>query len=403
MSSAESGDPPPPDWTLLRDWVDNESRPSGWRRAGIWALDVLERELGPRWPERTWINFGAVPGMLVMAGAYVFAYLEMLELALKLTLIRDADGYQRLVKNLKRNPVPAELAHLRVQLEVAGFARRAEYGLVLEPALKQGTRTDLILRGMAEEFAVETAVMLRSDEAVSSAYWMDRINYSLMDISSKHDVGFTASFARELSEDETEELMATVSAAASFVARGGAIPAIETLNVTIEVHPDNSVYKITGPRHEVDSGAKLESLLADKAVQTRGPLPTWICIHSLEGLFLIREWNAASASAKLSALAERIQPTLENEPHVAGVVISNGAAYYDIRQDGDEAESPDGTAIRQPIPPFKHREVFVVNSPHARSAHLFWAHAYRSEPTWLSWALDLVGLPGISEIFVTAG
>jgi hypothetical protein len=80
-------------------------------------------------------------------------------------------------------------------------------------------------------------------------------------------------------------------------------------------------------------------------------------------------------------------------------VISNGAAYYDIRKNSDEAEHDNGLAIRQPVPPFKHREVFIVRTSSSAPGQRFWNSAYGSEPSWLEWALVSQRLPLMAEIF----
>lgn len=124
-------------------------------------------------------------------------------------------------------------------------------------------------------------------------------------------------------------------------------------------------------------------------------------MYSLDGLFWSREWTAASVSTKLEALANQMHPVFAAKAHLAGVVVTNGAALVDLRQDEERAAKETGAvALRQPVPPVKHREVYVLPAAAASAtATSFWTTAYGDEPTWLDWALTRERLPKLAEVF----
>jgi hypothetical protein len=398
-----SGAPPDlPDWSLLREWLETAGeRPQEWRTAGLWALNMLERELGTRWPERTWIKFDRLPGVVVMASSQVFAFAELIELALRLNLLKEAVGYDRLTKRLKRNIAPSELAHLRVQLEVAGLAKRAGWLVTFEPEISSSNRSaDLLLRRDDEELLIECAAMVRSDAAVAADQWMQTVTDRLRPLNGNLSVGVVASFSEHLSDEETTSFLATVNAAALFVSRGGVMPPLRARGATVELQADGGVYSITGPSESIDHAAKLRSLLAEKAEQTHGKTPAWICVHSLAGLFWGTDWARRPIEAKLQALSDIVTEALASHPHVVGAAISNGAALVDMRTGRDEATLDTGSmAVQQPVPPIKHREVYVVPTLTDAPGLSFLTSAYRDERSWLDWALARQDLPSVDAIF----
>jgi hypothetical protein len=246
---------------------------------------------------------------------------------------------------------------------------------------------------------VECAAMVRSDAAVAADHWIHAVSSRLHSLSANYSVGVTASFAEHLSDEETDSLFATVDAAAAFVSKGGVMPAIRAEGATVGLSVNDGV-SITGPSENVDHAAKLRSLLIEKAEQTHGSVPTWLCVHSLDGLFWGAEWARVALDTKLRALSEIVTDSLVSYPHVAGAVISNGAGLVDIRQGTNEAMLNTGaTAVQQPVPPLKHREGYVIPTTADALGTSFFTSAYRGESSWFDWALAREDLPSTKAIF----
>lgn len=407
MSEIDAANPiPEPSWSVLRGWIDRPDRPAAWREAALWALGVLESELGARWPERTWAKFGRLTGPVAMSGAYVFAYVELLELALRLQLLHDALGRDRLTKLMKRTVAAMDMAHLRVQLEVAGFAARAGVGVTFEPQVSGSRRRgDLLIDFGSESVLIECAAMGRADTAVEDDGWMQRVANDLRLLNVNPGVGITATFTERLDDDATVALLEHVRRASAFVAAGGTAPAHRVEGAVVELHADRDRYEISGPPQKTDHGKKLQRLVRAKGGQTSGELPAWICIHSLDALFWGDEWNATPLPRKLDAFADLFAQALTDYPHVAGVVISNGLSLVDSRRDNEQANLSSGAyAVRQPVPPIRHREAYVVpvgEAPTTAGVDFF-ATSYESEPDWLPWALSANGLPTPVAIFAAS-
>lgn len=393
----------PPDWQLLRDWMVGQGRTPAWQEAGLWALTALEEELGPRWVERTWLRLNEVPGGIIMAGFSLFAYVERLELATRLKLLRDVDGYDRLLRNLKRNPVPDETAHLRAQLQVAALALHTNALTSLEPTIK-GTKShaDVELALNGDQVLAEVAVIRRPDEMVNAGQWFDRVSHEILGIELSRGVSVDAEFDAVLADEQTEALLASLDAAAGFVSKGGVVPPIVQSGVRVTVSRSKENRRVRGPSTTWDSGARLDQTILSKARQMRDAHRVWIVIHLVDGIFYSEPWIKATVLQKLEALTARIRPLIEPHRAVEGVVVENGAIFVDLRQDDEPAEYEGAYGLRHSLPPVRHRELMVIpRAPNVPSVQ-FWRDAYRNEPRWLDWALERFGLPTPEAIFAPA-
>lgn len=94
------------DW----DWLRERMVACPWspqaRDGGIWAIDVLQAELGPKWP-KAWRGKGAAPPEIASCWFLLSAYAYTLDLALAFAILRDRPGIASLrsvVKQSNRAP-----------------------------------------------------------------------------------------------------------------------------------------------------------------------------------------------------------------------------------------------------------------------------------------------------------
>jgi hypothetical protein len=95
LDDAASPALPLPTWEVIRGLLDQPSRPPAWRRTAHWTLDTLEAELGATWPVDAVEQFDVLPVPLILAGGHTLAFLETVELALRLHLLRGVNGFAR--------------------------------------------------------------------------------------------------------------------------------------------------------------------------------------------------------------------------------------------------------------------------------------------------------------------
>jgi hypothetical protein len=111
-------------WRALRVAIQRApTRSDAWRLAGSWAIDVLEDELGTDWP-RTVVSKSSEgsAGELALVAGHTIAYTNLLELALRLTLLSKVPGFAKARRPIATDPRIDQLAHSRIQLEVAALA-----------------------------------------------------------------------------------------------------------------------------------------------------------------------------------------------------------------------------------------------------------------------------------------
>jgi hypothetical protein len=111
-------------WQQLRRELEHSPRSQAWRIAGCWALDSAERHLGSNWLARHAGSGRPVPGMFLHPGSDLEALSHLLELGLRLELLKDLDGYVAVRKMLRRDLDVQAWRHPVIQLEVASLAQR---------------------------------------------------------------------------------------------------------------------------------------------------------------------------------------------------------------------------------------------------------------------------------------
>jgi hypothetical protein len=113
-----------PRWEFFRELFQDapRGRSDAWRQVGLWAVDHLSERLGDGWPERAWRKNGRLPAGMAWAGSHTVAYAERVELALRLELLSDCEGFARVRDPLKQVPREDQIPHIRLQLEVGALA-----------------------------------------------------------------------------------------------------------------------------------------------------------------------------------------------------------------------------------------------------------------------------------------
>lgn len=115
------------------------------RDAGVWAIDVLQAALGPKWP-KAWRAPGAAPPELAKCWFLLSAYAYTLDLALGFDLLRDQPGVAGLRSVVRQTSRGDALASPRLQLRLASLALSEGYRVGLEPRLPDGdSPADLLI------------------------------------------------------------------------------------------------------------------------------------------------------------------------------------------------------------------------------------------------------------------
>jgi hypothetical protein len=387
--------PPEIDW----DWLREKMLGCPWspeaRDAGVWALDLLRAELGPRWP-KAWRGPGSAPPEVAQCWFLLSAFAYTLDLALGFAILRDRPGIAGLRSVVKQTSRDDALASPRLQLRLAALALSIGYGVDLEPHLPDGeSPADLLIANDQARIGAEVFAQLRDEKTLAANEWMDSISDDLRQIGDESKVDFRGAVEGALSSDETAELLDELRSRAPLAGRGIEFPAVVIGEVSVAVLPP------AGPGGErnfqmphADFDRRLKNRLRKKADQTRKSRANWLVIDSLDHLWHMTGWAQQPLGAKAQALAGIFRETLDDQEHLHGVVISDGAGLMRGEVEEETLVLDRGiVARRRRIDWWRARESVVVPLRDSALADAeAWGLILDTERGWLARALEGQGV-----------
>jgi len=369
--------------------------------AGVWALKVLEEVLGPRWPEDIFDSAGSVPSE-VFGFAYAYEFARLLELALRLTMLRSTPGYGKVRRDLRRDHRHERRHHSMIQLEIAGLAMRLGLDPAMEVAIADGGGpADVRFTTTNGTIAAETRVVLRDASSRAAEADWDRLTTGLLPLEANHGVVFGGGLDFVPAGSELEELLAGLDDSARQVASDGETRTFRHRAGSIDVIPDSRASEATlrGPRQASNGWPRIASVLRDKAAQAERTNATWLRVDVLDGLWQLTEWSRGGMAEKTERLSGAVTEVLASSG-LSGAIFTSGAGLVVGSVEEMTFYAADGAlGQRRLVPPMRARETIIVPlRPDAQSQASMWRDLYESEPDWLPWALSECGLPSLDEV-----
>src|SRR5258706_11069395 len=115
------------------------------------------------------------------------------------------------------------------------------------------------------------------------------------------------------------------------------------------------------PKWHCSTLRRLVARIRDKANQTEGASPVWLRIEDLAGLWMML--SEMTLEQKLAMLTPILQSELDPLLHIAGIVLSPGAAWSTASAAESVRETwraGGATALRRPLPGHRERETIIV-------------------------------------------
>jgi hypothetical protein len=122
------------DWEYLRARMEVCPWSPAARAAGLWAIDALHADLGPRWP-RAWQQANSAPPELAACSYSLAAFIGTLDLALALYRIRELPGARVLRDTIRGTARYDALMSPRLQMRMASVALAAATDVTIEPTM----------------------------------------------------------------------------------------------------------------------------------------------------------------------------------------------------------------------------------------------------------------------------
>lgn len=387
---------PIPTWPVLRELLTQDDRSAAWRHAASWTIDVLEDVLGPTWPERAIEQFNELPIPLILAGGHTLAFIQTVDLAMRLHLLRSVEGFGRARKELRGNRALGRALHFSFQATLCGLAQKRGWPVQLEPG---DPPADLCFDAHGRRTTVETRVLGPSQEDRELNAAVERVTDRVRTKAMSHGVWTAGAISSLPSDDECAELEAWIEASADFVRSGGALPRYADGPFDIELvrREDAQGKRLTSPGGTSDLLSRLLATLKSKEEQMQVTDTEWLCVENYTGIFMFTEWGWSPMPRKLSLLEEVVHGAFA-EPAIAGVVICSGVSHFNGTVNEEHAETKSGAiGMRYAIEPRRAREALVIPLRDGASGEP-WRSLFNAEPDWLPWALTECGLPALEEI-----
>jgi len=391
-------------WDHWRLWMERSSRSESGRRAGLWALGVLERHLGSDWLARSYAAEGGVLPEVAAAGHFAIAYAELLRIAGYLERAQGMPGFARVRTALRRDLRDDLRLHSLLQLEVGVLAASNGAQAAFEQVSVNG-RTPIDVRLTSDEcsLGIETFVVLPDDQMKAGRDLADRLSEELLRIRFRHDVYFVGRVSESLDEDVLPGIVAAVEEASCAASATGAEQRVDDPNVDLRVVPQALVE--SGMNFEMPAGTpkgwdRTTAILRKKADQTIAAGATWLRADLRDTMWQLSPWAQAPLPEKAIQLASAVRGALADKPEVRGVVLSSGvaSALHFLSGETTLPRVP-CLAMRRDLGGFRGRETVII--PLVEGAQVeadLWYGIYDPEPGWLDAELDHYGHPRLLDL-----
>jgi hypothetical protein len=387
-------------WEVLHSMMSHATWSEAWRQTGIWAFGALEDHLGSDWPA-TVASKSPTRGapQLAYAIGHVGAYAQVLELALRLELLRKAPGHAKVRRVLRQDPRPAQLVHCEIQLEVAGLAARSGVSPQLEPSRGGDRPADVAFAVGEQLLVIETRAVMQSDDWRDENDWTDRLFERIHRIESSHGVRCEGEISVVLDDRQTEALLRAIETNARLVAMRMQPPRLDIPGCALQVVPQSHgpANGLRGPQLRGDSWARIGPRVREKVEVAIESGANWLRLDAREGLWQFTEWATRPLAEKLSLFGSVVRGQLGR---LEGIIVSCGPMLAQGSfEDEDVVLGPGLVAMRRCLPFVRVRETLIIaaDAEHVGATPI-WSDLYSGEPTWLDWALGSSGLPSTEQI-----
>lgn len=388
-------------WDTLRQLMSRPESKPGWRKAGLWCIDVCSDVLGETWATSIWRR-GELPDWIVLSATYRQAMLELLEFSMRLHLLEEFPGAGSLRRDLRRDLERSRIVHSKLQLEVAALTAAAGAIVTLESVQPGGYSADVTFAFEDSPVLVECQAILIPEPDRQASERTDQLTDTLTRMSLEHSVEIFGEFvASTVGSDDLEafELLLTAvgwdrSEPVGLQAWWGwlrAQPADQGALASV---------RFAGP--ETDLGRHLLGKVIGKAPQVAQSGGVWLRVDVLSGLWQFTPWSARGLDDKIEQLVRHIEPLLTGQTNLSGVVLSSGACQFNGEFEEQVVHGEASSlGLRTALPVGRCRETIIIPLSDSTEGDVArWGDLYlRREPQWLPEALQNHGLPTLHEMF----
>jgi hypothetical protein len=150
----------------------------------------------------------------------------------------------------------------------------------------------------------ETFAVLRDQRSQQAAAYWDRFSQQTLWISGEFNVGISGDAGQPLNEDDYQELIRQIRAAAGQAAATGQAQPVEYATARLSILPPGEHdYQLTSGVEESQGWPRVESRLIQKARQAAGAGGGWLRADIRDGMWQFTPWARAGLRAKIEEVA----------------------------------------------------------------------------------------------------
>jgi hypothetical protein len=351
-ATIEAGEVPAPTWALLRRLMNRDGQAPAIAKAGAWAIDVLERELGVDWPSKQFDRQGFVPAFALWSTGHSAAFHELLEVALRLDARRSEPGFAALRKVLRDDH-----RHAFLQLEVASLAAAAGHSVAFERAV-DGSPVDVTFGSVSvEAFTLFTDQELRSSQRYSERLMAERRHLEFV-----HGVALDGGISIRLDEAGTANWLTELGEVAQRVSVTGLVERFVGAGWDVTVSPEPVAGSgFRGPPIEGRGWERISARVRGKAAQLEGPGGgRWLRADLRDGTYGFTGWSRQPFGERYGDLAIKLAQDI-GAAAIDGIVVSSGAVFVQGTMIEESCRTATGaSAIARGLGSYRGRETLVV-------------------------------------------
>ena len=284
-------------WEYWKERNRSCGRCDAGRLAGVWALDILEREYGTDWL-RAVASVAELPAEIVMSPSHTACLVEIVRYGLLLDDSKSRPGFAQVRKLMRTDMTDHRRTHTRIQLEVASLFASVGATVVFEDKSVANRPVDVLAEMGDLKIRVETFGIFPDDQLRAGNDVMNQYSDVIRNLQWEYDVFPIGEVLDGYKDSDFEAMKRELRKAAEQANSTVATVQANHRYLDLRFVPQSLVKggsKWTIPAGDPVGWARTRSKLREKALQATKSGPTWLRVDLLDTMWQLSQWAQYSA------------------------------------------------------------------------------------------------------------
>lgn len=391
-------------WAYWRERLQECGRCDAGREAGVWAIDVLEREYGHNWIHE-YSERSGLPADVAKSPSHSACLIEVVRHAVLLEQCNTFPGCAQVRKLMRSDLSDVRQTHSRLQFEVAALLATAGASARFEEANGGRTPSDVVATFDDVEIRVETFGVFPDDKYRAGSDLADQVSRLVMNVQWQYHVQPEGEILQGFTELDFDSMTMSLVVAGERAQRDHEPVRVEHPLIEMTLIPQDLSEIGTSwsmPGGDPVGWTRTASRLRDKALQATRSGPSWLRVDLLDTMWQLSPWSQFSLFDKVASLSLATREALSGIDGIRGVVLSDGGMTTSGSLLGESSMPVNGAiGMFRKIWAIGSRETIIVQLDSSvaasREADIWW-RIYDGESQWLQGELNRHGFPGPDEL-----